>query len=154
MRCEELRERFSGFPDEELARHLEGCPQCRQDWLVFQEMLALKAPVLDAAFDRAVLEGLQSRGYFEPSPPTLWQRASAWLARAIPPAAVLASLLLLLWLGDLAATRPGADVRALSPDTARMWSRLPDAVPSPTERRPAPPGSGTRVGKERHEKDS
>lgn len=156
MRCEELRERFAEEPRSvELTRHLEGCPDCRLDWQIFQELQALQAPPLNAAaFDRTVLDGLERRGAFSPRPPSFGERLIAWFARALPPVAVAACLLLLLWLGNLAATRPGSDVRALTPDKARVWSRLPDAVPPALETGPAPPGAGLRVGKESHEQDS
>lgn len=153
MRCEELRERFLE-PDAELQRHLESCSECREEWLVFRQLQSLRAPRLDPTFDLRVLAGLTARGHFRPAPPNLAQKLGGWLARALAPVAVLACLLLLVWLGDLALTRPGPEVRSLRPETARLWIGLPDAMPVPGDPGPAPPGAGVRVGRERDDQNT
>lgn len=136
MHCDDLREEFGLYS--EPPEHLMDCQECRQEWEIHLALRDLKAPTLGADFDRLVLNQLEARGLFEPTTPTLLEKLSSWFTQIVTPAAVLACLLLLLWLGDLANTRPAPELRALRPDRARMWTSLPDAVPPPVFPGPAP----------------
>ena len=128
MHCDEIREQF---PDSESPPgHLETCAECRQAWMVHTALQSFSAPQLGVSFDAKVMQALESRGHFE-SQRSVWDSLSTWLQRLLPPATVLACLLLFLWMGTLALTKPGEDLRALNPEKAKLWTTLPDAVPPP-----------------------
>lgn len=136
MRCDQIREEFRLC--EQPPEHVRDCPDCRLEWEVHLSLRQFQAPKLEESFDQLVLAQLQQRGLFDPPAPTFLQRLSQGFAKLLTPATILACLLLLLWLGDLAATRPAPELRALRPDRARLWSSLPDAVPPPAFPGPAP----------------
>ncbi len=135
MQCDQIRESFSQC--QEAPEHIQGCAECRQEWEIHQMLRQFKAPQLDSSFDLAVLSRLEQRGHFAPPTPNWWEKLAAQLSYLLPRAAVLACLLLLFWLGNLASTSPSPELRALRPDRARLWTSLPDAVPPP-----AYPGAG------------
>ncbi len=148
MQCESVENRFEEHYDASLAevsQHLEACPECRREWDDFVDLMArlqtLKAGAPSPELDRRVLQELETRGIFNERPSVL-EVGLEWLNRLLPKVALAACLLLLLWMADLAQTRPPEELRALRPDRARLWTNLPDAVPPPAF--PGPPPSQQR----------
>lgn len=153
MQCEAIEEQFEQHLDKpvpEVLSHLENCSGCRHRWEQYQQLLAdlktLRAPPAPEGIDQRVLAQLESRGMFEPGKP--WTETFFdWVEWLLPKAAVLTCLLLIFWMGLLAATRPGPELRALKPESARLWTRLPDAVPPPAFPGPGPAQSRIQVVK-------
>lgn len=127
MRCEEIRETFHGT--EQPPDHVSHCQDCRDEWEMHVALRAFKAPDLDERFNARVLAELDYRDVFTKSEPGVFQRVYEKLLQVLPPVAMAACLLLLLWMGRVASHRPKPELRALESDKAKVWSQLPDAVP-------------------------
>lgn len=136
MSCQVTRETFHLYkiPPE----HCAACAECRAEWELHLALRELRAPDLGEEFNQRVLECLELKGHFQPTPPSRLESLWHLLTRALPPLAVAACLLLFLWMGNLAANRPPSELRSLPPDDAQLWSNLPDAVPPRALPGPAP----------------
>lgn len=144
MQCQQVEDRFEEHfegPLQEVAGHLARCEQCRRQWDGFaglmEQLAGLKATPPGPEFDLKVLATLEARGLFEEEP-SLLERWLRWTETWLPRAALAACVLLILWMVGLAGTRPPEELRALTPEKARAWTHLPDAVPPPAFPGPAP----------------
>lgn len=145
MQCDQIRETFPELTSP--PQHVEKCKACREEWELHLRLRNFRAPELDANFDRAVLQALDSKGFFEPDSPTWLERTGELLQRFLTPLAVAACVLLFLWMGRLAWEKPAPELRALQPEQSKLWSSLPDAVPPPALPGPAPSQRQVRLVK-------